>query len=177
MTKRIRWRRLDRESLEYMVFRSMESGFRAEAVIVDAEYGLHYRIDLDADWGFRSLDLAMTGEERGLALRYDEAAGWVDGEGNSLPYLAPAREIDISISPITNTLPVRRLGLAIGESAEIVTAYIEFPTLNVIADPQRYTRLEEGRYEYKSLDSDFLREITVDEDGFVIDYPDLFVRL
>jgi hypothetical protein len=176
MMKRIRWRGLDRDSLEYMVFRPVPSGFRAEAVIVDAEYGLSYTIDLNENWTFRRLDLAMTGEDRELALHYDGRT-WTNGAGTALPYLDAAREIDISISPITNTLPVRRLGLAVGESAEIVTAYIEFPTLNVIADPQRYTRLSEDRYEYKSLDSDFLREIIVDEDGFVIEYPDLFTRL
>lgn len=176
MEKRVRWKGLDRDSLEYMAFRTVESGFRAEAVIVDTEYGVSYTIDLDANWHFRRLDLTMTGEDRHLALRYDGTT-WTDGEETPLPHLSAALEIDISISPITNTLPVRRLDLAVGESADIVTAYIEFPTLNVIADPQRYTRHAEDRYEYKSLDSDFLREITVDEDGFVIDYPDLFVRI
>ena len=56
-------------------------------------------------------------------------------------------------------------------------AYIDVADLTVVPDPQRYTRLDEDLYLYESLDSEFSREITVDFDGFVIDYPGLFERV
>jgi hypothetical protein len=50
--------------------------------------------------------------------------------------------------------------------------------LSVTTDPQRYTRLETGkRYRYESLDSDFVREIDIDDDGLVVTYPGLFRRI
>jgi hypothetical protein len=81
------------------------------------------------------------------------------------------------VTALTNTLPIRRLRLAIGECAEITAAYIAFPELTVSPNPQRYTRLSSDRYRYESLDTDFVREITVDEHGIVITYPDLFHRV
>lgn len=45
-------------------------------------------------------------------------------------------------------------------------------------DPQRYTCLEPHKlYRYESLDSDFTRDITVDENDLVIEYPGLFRRV
>lgn len=101
--------------------------------------------------------------------------GWqVDGMARL--DLDPAREVDISVSPLSNTLPIRRLGLAIGESADIVTAYVRVPQLDVTTDPQRCTRTGEREYLYESRDSDFRRYVTVDEEGLVLDYPGLFTR-
>lgn len=47
---------------------------------------------------------------------------------------------------------------------------------STITDPQAYTRTAVNLYLYESLDSDFSRQITVDADGFVIDYPGLYSR-
>jgi hypothetical protein len=52
------------------------------------------------------------------------------------------------------------------------------PGLAVATDRQRYTCLEPNRrYRYESLDSDFTRDIEVDEDGLVVTYPGLFRRV
>ncbi|MFV2144348.1 putative glycolipid-binding domain-containing protein [Isoptericola sp. G70] len=37
----------------------------------------------------------------------------------------------------TNTLPIRRLGLAVGEFADIVTVYVDHESFTVTTDPQR----------------------------------------
>jgi hypothetical protein len=54
---------------------------------------------------------------------------------------------------------------------------VSFPDLEVNLDEQRYTRLDEDLYLVESLDSDFSCEITVDHDGMVTEYPNLFERL
>jgi hypothetical protein len=54
---------------------------------------------------------------------------------------------------------------------------VSFPDLEPLADPQRYTRLDEDLYLYESLDSDFTAELTVDARGYVLEYPGLFERL
>ena len=86
--------------------------------------------------------------------------------------------MDLSASPITNTLPIRRLNLAKGSAAEIRVAYVHFPDLAIVCDPQRYTCVQPmRRYRYESLDSDFVREIDVDRNGLIVSYPGLFRRL
>ena len=56
--------------------------------------------------------------------------------------------------------------------------YVQFPGLDITTDRQRYTGLEPRRlYRYESLDSDFSREITVDDEALIVTYPGLFRRL
>lgn len=95
-----------------------------------------------------------------------------------------ALDIDLTITPLTNTLPIRRLNLAAGESARIAVAYLEIPSLNLSKADQRYTCLSradaQSRYRFESLDGEnvtFSAELTVDADGLVIDYDGLFTRV
>jgi hypothetical protein len=53
------------------------------------------------------------------------------------PDLAGAVDIDISVSPFTNTLPIRRLRLARGLAADLTMAYVRVPELIDVPDPQR----------------------------------------
>lgn len=103
---------------------------------------------------------------------------WVDGAGVAQPHLANAIDVDISITPFTNTLPIRRLNLQTGQWQEILTVYIQLLGITITTDRQRYTCLDAGRrYRYESVDSDFTREIEVDSQGLVVTYPGLFRRL
>ena len=78
--------------------------------------------------------------------------------------------MDLGIGASTNTLPIRRLDLEVGEAAEIVAAWVRFPELSLEPLPQRYTRLAEDRFRYESLDSGFTAEILVDDLGLVVHY-------
>jgi hypothetical protein len=110
-------------------------------------------------------------------LRRSKDGEWFDGSDRLLPDFSGAFDVDLSITLLTNTFPIRRLKLAVGGSAEIIAAYIAFPGLTISPDRQRYTRLSPDLYRYESLDSDFVREITVDQPGLVITYPGLFHRV
>jgi hypothetical protein len=78
-------------------------------------------------------------------------------------------DVDLGISPSTNTLPIRRLNLAIGQPEDVVAAWVRFPDLSLEPLPQRYTRVSDDRYKYES-GSGFQTEMTVDESGLVIVY-------
>lgn len=147
------------------------SGFVGTRGVVDTPDGrLAYRVETDADGVFRLADLAIGG--RTLALSFSDGRWLVNGEHRG--DLDGATEIDIQATPLTNTLPIRRLDLAVGESADIDTAWIAVPALTVVRDPQRYTRVGERQWLYESRDSDFRAVLTVDDEGVVLDYPGLF---
>jgi hypothetical protein len=56
--------------------------------------------------------------------------------------------------------------------------YIPFSTFAPTIDEQRYRCLEAGRlYRYEAVDRSFAADLTVDEDGLVVDYPGLFHRV
>jgi hypothetical protein len=81
-------------------------------------------------------------------------------------------DVDLSFTPATNTLPIRRLGLDLGDEAEIHVAWLVWPELNVRPVLQRYARLAKDRYRYKQ--DDFEAELTVDEHGLVLEYEGLW---
>ena len=85
-------------------------------------------------------------------------------------------DIDLEWSPSTNTLPIRRLGLAIGESRAVTAAWVRFPGLTVQPLRQEYHRLTERRYRYSSNGGAFVAELEVDEHGRVTRYGDIWSR-
>lgn len=80
-------------------------------------------------------------------------------------------DLDLNFSPVTNLLPIRRLNLRIGEEAEVKAAWLRFPSFELEPLVQVYTRLDEFRYRYSSSGGEFVRDLTVNEVGFVTDYP------
>lgn len=86
-------------------------------------------------------------------------------------------DVDIMAVTYTNTLPIRRLHLPVGESREIRAAFFTVPELEVRVARQRYTRLSENEYRYEGLETGFTAVLTVDEDGIVVDYPQLSRRV
>jgi hypothetical protein len=169
------WRGLEYDGLERL--RLDEGGMvRASSVIDSARGRYAYELTAESDWTFRRLQLEALAGERTLTIAHDGRGNWeVDGvERNDL---TGAVDLDLAVTPFTNTLPIRRLGLEIDDEADVTVAYVSFPDLEVTLEDQRYTRLDEDRYLFESLDSDFSREIEVDLDGIVVDYPGLFERL
>lgn len=149
-----------------------EYGVLVRSTLGGLDEPIEYTLRATSAWQFTRLSLTVGDRQ----LRVERTAdGWTD-DGQPRPDLSAAREVDLSLSPFSNTLPIRRLELPIGASAEIVTAYIDLPAGTVSTDPQRYTRTAAQEYLYESLDSDFSRTITVDGAGLVVDYPGLFAR-
>jgi hypothetical protein len=169
------WRGVEVDGLERA--RVEERGdVRVESVIDSARGRYSYELACEPDWTFRTLHLEALEGQRAFDLERSPDGVWtLDGEERA--DLADAVDIDLAASPLTNSLPIRRLDLGVGDEADIVTAYVSFPGLELVPDPQRYTRLDEDVYLYESLDSDFEAEITVDARGFVLEYPGLFERL
>ena len=91
--------------------------------------------------------------------------------------------MDISVTPFTNTLPIRRLRLGPGGSADLEVAYVDVPGMQVEPTRQRYTCLQSGehgglyRYEDKGLFHGFTADLPVDAGGLGLDYPGLFRRM
>jgi uncharacterized protein len=180
MAKHYRWREAAGEGVQHLVLDRSPGQITAEGMIVaggEAPFAARFRLLLDSRWRTRRLSVALLGNPVVLVLLADGKGGWTDAEGHDLPALEGVQDVDISATPFTNTLPLRRLRTAVGKSVDIDTAHVDLPSMTVKRDAQRYTRLEERSWRYESRDSDFTRDITVDEDGVVISYPGLFERV
>jgi hypothetical protein len=68
--------------------------------------------------------------------------------------------------------------MTIGQRKEFRMAWIDGTALTVEAKSQAYTKLAERLYLFESLDgTGFQAKLSVDEDGLVLNYPDLFQRV
>jgi hypothetical protein len=92
-----------------------------------------------------------------------------------LPELRECIDIDLAITPATNTLPIRRLKLEVGQSPDVSAVWLTFPDLTLEILSQRYTRLEADRL-YQS-GSGFSAELVVDDLGLVAFYPGGWERM
>jgi hypothetical protein len=143
-------------------------------------FRLTYRLTWDASWRLRDADLVVLTERfsRSLSLHADGQGRWRHGDGRVIPELDGCADIDIWPTPVTNTFPIRREQMAVGERRQLVVAWVSAPELTVQPVPQAYARLADRHYLFENLDgSGFRAELPVDEDGIVLDYPGLFRRV
>ncbi|MBL8670923.1 MAG: putative glycolipid-binding domain-containing protein [Alphaproteobacteria bacterium] len=141
-----------------------------------------YQLTCDRAWNVRQVSIDIPGGEPAvLRLRADGKGGWETALGEPQNDLAGALTVDLSATPFTNTLEIRRLRLEPGQAQDVVAAHVDIPSLALRPARQRYTCLAAatattpGRYRYEDS-SGFAAELTVDADGLVIDYPGQFAR-
>jgi hypothetical protein len=186
MKRKVIWSNLTDTGLEQLQLFGHNNEILADSVILGVEqesaFRIRYQIRCDHDWRVRGLTVKSLDEnEPTIELNADGLGNWMNKSGERLSEFAGCLDVDITATPFTNTLPIRRLLLKQGESAEIKVVYLSIPEMQLSVEPQRYTCLEAseagGRYLFESLDGDFSAIITVDSDKLVEDYPGLFKRV
>lgn len=150
---------------------------RLNGVILTAFDGVpaevRYVVTADSAWRTTACHVVIIDPVATRRLHLHARGGaWFDDSDSEVEALRGAVDVDLGCTPATNTLPVRRLGLATGESAEITAAWVRFPELSVEPSAQRYTRLGEGTSRYES--ATYTAEIEVDEAGLVTRYADVW---
>jgi hypothetical protein len=143
-------------------------------------FRLTYRLTWEESWRLRHAELVVATESftRSLSLQTDGHGHWQHCNGRAIDELDGCLDVDIWPTPFTNSFPIRREPLAVGERREFRMAWIFAPDLMVHVQPQAYTRLADRLYLFENLDgSGFRAELPVDEDGIVLDYPGLFRRV
>jgi hypothetical protein len=183
--REVMWAPWEGPGLEHLRLVMSDRGIVANGLVIGLEAGRPFRIGYerlcDERWRVRELRASSPDSERPvLALLSDGEGHWKGRDGEPLPELDGCIDVDISATPFTNTLPIRRLGLRPGESEELAVAYIRVPELLVGAEKQCYGGLEAqadgGLYRFEALPSGFIADLPVDADGLVLDYPGLFRR-
>ena len=181
MKSEVLWRQLVDIGTEHLVLK-INGGIHADSLAVGeiegTAYRIRYRIDCDANWNVESVKVEDLLDGKVVALTRGENNRWTDGAGTTATELAGCTDVDIMITPFTNTLPIRRLHLEPGEAREIAVVYVGVPGLAVSRFGQRYTCLSSGGngsiYRYENVKSEFRADLKVDADGLVIDYPNIF---
>ncbi len=180
LARDVRWAPVSGSGLEHLHLTATPDGVVARSVVIGEtagqRFGASYEIRLDADWRVVSFHVDAAHGDR-LAFESPLPGHWLLPDGTERADLAGCLDIDLSATPFTNTLPVRRLGDALSGAAELRMLYVPFDTFEPCVERQRYTKLDERLFRFETADGGFSADLPLDEDGLVIDYPTLFKRL
>lgn len=98
--------------------------------------------------------------------------------GHRLTGHTTAVNVDLESSAVTNTLPVHRLSLPLGEPSDVPAAFVRATDLRVERLEQTWERLETaGQVAYTSSTFDVRCTLTYDGSGLVVDHPGIAQRL
>jgi uncharacterized protein len=180
VTIEVMWNQQIDNGTEHLVL-SMGAEIQADGLVVgqlkEQSYRIQYRITCDKGWNVQAIRASNLLQDNSFSLTRREEQ-WLDGRGQPMAALRGCTEVDIMVTPFTNTLPIRRLKLEPGQAKNIVVIYVRAPDLNLARLEQRYTCLSRdaagGVYRYENLSSNFTSELQVDSDGLVVDYPGYF---
>lgn len=180
----------DPDRIETASVRFGTDGMQAIGGARTASYVTGWHLDVGDGWRTRAVRVTARGFGwwRTLDLRRSPEGEWhADAQRSGdveLPApglvdastVADALDCDLGLCPVTNTMPIRRLGLLDADVPEtaLVMAWVEVPSLRVIRSDQAYASSTIGgrrRVRFSSLDSDFAADLDVDADGVVVDYP------
>jgi len=182
MQTRIIWKGVDHFSVEHCHMMLYESGPVVQGTIIGTEggkiYKTEYGIKCNEKWHTLSLDLSSYCDDvlSEHKLRGDGMGNWIlDGQEASM--LKGCLDIDISLTPFTNSLFINRAKLPVGATQEVNLIYIDVLERELSAKPQQYTRLSRLQYRFANVPDDFEALVNVDDQGIVTDYEGLFIRV
>lgn len=145
-------------------------------------FWLDYELMTTDDFVHRQMTIVSREAARSASLdlrRGDDGRWTVNGQLR--PDLDGALDCDLAACPLTNTMPVLRHDLhRTAGDATFLIAFIEVPSLRVVASRQRYThrrRTADGLAVIRYASGSFRSDVSFDRDGFVIDYPHLGHRV
>jgi hypothetical protein len=188
------WQRTDTVGGEFVTLDDRR-GLHAKGVAFAADLALYtcrYELHTDESWAGTRLEVTVEGAGWLRTLRMERAAGrWrvTTSEQGNLERLLPAApfsgiedpdrlhavlDVDLHKSPLTRSLPVRRLGLhraEPGTKVDIEAAWVLLPSLAVLPYAQSYEVLARRRIRYRS--ENFTAELDLTDDGYVAEYAGL----
>jgi hypothetical protein len=181
------WRHRDaRDGFEALFISSSDDGYRCDGDVAAVEDGsawaVRYSVVVDRLWTTRSVHIWSLSAEGSwdLRLEADGQGGWHLG-GVPAPDLDGCLDVDLEASAFTNALPVNRLHLPVGASADAPAAYVRAHEARVERLEQRYARLaddgERSRYDYAAPAFDFRDVLVYDAAGLILTYPGIAERV
>jgi uncharacterized protein len=173
------WRALDGLSFEHFEFvQPFANHVHFNGTVISVQNGApsrsFYFLEANDQWQTQHVRVGhenamlelIVRDGRWFTLTHDHRTHSVSEQ--ELPALMGCQDVDLGLTPATNTLPIRRLNLEIGEAATLTAAWVKFPSLEMLPLEQRYERLSEFSYRYSSTNFETLLE--VDELGLITRY-------
>jgi uncharacterized protein len=179
MQTNILWSGIEYYSLENCIVDSGDSVI-VNSTIVGIYNGKIYRVEylirLNESWEtcYCCVKSQLNDEIKKLEVEKDQNRWSLNGK--YVDNFDGCTDVDIPLTPFTNSLPINRLKLSLGQEENIDIIYIDVLADSIKRVKQKYRRISSGVYKYENIPNDFEAEIKVDNEGFVVEYPQLFTR-
>jgi len=177
MATSILWKGISWPSLENCRILHTDYGYDIRSMIIGLHderiFQVEYEIRTDVNWQSLFVRVSSDINKKNLTTVLEKKDGqWFLNDRLAAEF-KPASFVDLSLTPFTNTLPIRGLAWT-KEPQTIDVIYFDLPAGEVKAVRQIYKQLDLSHYVFATADGSFQATITVDTDGFVTDYPTLF---
>jgi uncharacterized protein len=172
------WRRLDEPGHVTGALEERAEGWRLSGTAAFRQASgmavLAYRVDCDRAWQTLSGEVRGFLGDRPVDLRIRRLGNrWHLGH-EPVEGLDDLIDLDLGFTPLTNTIAIRRAGLADGASARLPAAWLNLESLSLERLDQSYERRAPDMYWYSAPAFDYVALLEVSTDGLVRRYPGLF---
>ena len=136
--------------------------------------GIRYEVVLDGGWA------TLRGRVQGFIAgqEFDDvitrAGGVWTFNGQKVPGLEHLVDLDFGFTPATNLQQLRRVPIAIGQAADIPVAWVDAGGRTLVEMRQRYERIAERTYRYRSSTTGYHGVLELAPNGFAARYPTLW---
>jgi hypothetical protein len=174
------WEGTDAKSMECLSWQRTEENVIISSNITgvsgDIPFSIHYMLETDFNWTVKHLlvnDLLNT--QNNIQLSSDGKGRWFHGT-ELLSMAEGCIDADLTLTPFTNTLPIRRLSWEQGKRQTIQVIHIGLPEMKMVRAEQYYTMLSPQRFLFETGDH-FSAELSLDENKMVIHYPGIAKKI
>jgi uncharacterized protein len=172
------WRRLDAPGHDACRLEQRDFAYRLRGTAVYAHANgsasISYRVECDAQWrtisgriagfiGQRSFDFVVAREDVGWTLN-----------GSPKPGLDHLVDLDLSFTPATNLLQLKRVAIAEGEAVPLPAAWLDVDEGTLTELPQFYQRRGPSTFWYRAPSVGYEGLLQLAPNGFIQNYPNLW---
>jgi len=175
------WTGREYYSLENCLVNVTDKGSEINSVVIgkygEKIYMVEYKIKTNQNWEtvYLAVQSQHSNQREQFIFESDGKGNWMMN-GKQAGQFKGCIDIDIPLTPFTNTLPINRLKLEEHEEHQVQVIYLDLLERHIVPVKQKYIRLSQTEYRYENIPNNFEANIEVDDLGFVVDYPSLFVR-
>jgi hypothetical protein len=174
--KLVRWKALEWYGTEILNFHPCRASGLLQGEINNQLYEIYYFVAFTYDWQIESLSVESLISPQRIKLYHDNGQ-WYDQDDTHLEAFDGVDFVDISLSPFTNSFPINGLDWNESDNHTMDVIYFDLPKFSIRRVNQTYTKLNDQSYRYQDGEiPSFVADIEVDQEGFVVSYPGLFVR-
>lgn len=174
------WRRLDVPGHDVAWLEQRANGWLLQGnAVFQHERGpaaITYEVECTAEWVTRRgvVRGVLGGSKISIVVQRERNGRWWIN-GSEAPDAEGLMDLDYGFTPATNFIQLKREMMAIGEGKEITVAWTDIDQSSLTVLPQRYERISELQYAYSSPTAGYEETLTLDDNGFVAEYPRLWI--